>query len=274
MPLSFIKMHSMRFKLIASLIAVSILIGLISLVIGVNLLYRSVLDEAHNRIRQDLNVARVIYDGRIDAMRLALDISATLPETVRAVSANDRAALEKMITGLSGELKPDFLGMTDTKGRVIARFGKSVSLSSNPTPVNPLVLKVITDHQSIGGTFCLDPAEILPENPELADKARITVHGGTNGKAIKALLVGAAVPVWAGNDLVGVIYGGYLLNRDTAIVDKIGETVFKNEIYKKPECGHGHDLFLQFPGGHQRHRHVGQPSPGHGGISGSDTARP
>ena len=53
-----VNIHSIRFKLIASLIGVSLLIGMISLLVGGNLLYRSVLDEAGNRIRQDLNVAR------------------------------------------------------------------------------------------------------------------------------------------------------------------------------------------------------------------------
>jgi hypothetical protein len=51
MPSFLIKIHSIRFKLIASLIAVSLLIGLISLLVGGNLLYQSVLDEANNRVR-------------------------------------------------------------------------------------------------------------------------------------------------------------------------------------------------------------------------------
>ena len=138
MPFSFITFHSMRFKLIASMIAVSVLIGLISLVIGVNLLYRAVLDEANNRVRQDLNVARVIYDNRIDAIRQALAISASMPETVRAVSKEDRVAMDRVISGLSGAIQPDFLAFTDAKGRVIARLGGMLSSPSHSAPVNPL----------------------------------------------------------------------------------------------------------------------------------------
>jgi two-component system NtrC family sensor kinase len=237
MPFSFITFHSMRFKLIASMIAVSVLIGLISLVIGVNLLYRAVLDEANNRVRQDLNVARVIYDNRIDAIRQALTISASMPETVRAVSQGDRVAMDRVISGLSGAIQPDFLSFTDANGRVISRLGGKLSSPSPSAPVNPLALKVIADQRALAGTYVLDPSDLVPENPDLAGKARIPVSGGGDGDNAKALLVGSAVPVRIGNDIAGVIYAGYLLNRDTAIVDKIGETVFRNEIYKGRNVG-------------------------------------
>ncbi len=89
MPFYLEKIHSIRFKLITSLIAVSLFVCIISILVGGNMLYRSVIDEANNRIRQDLNVARVIYDDRISAIRLALEITASIPEYPKTASSTD-----------------------------------------------------------------------------------------------------------------------------------------------------------------------------------------
>ncbi|MFA6008437.1 MAG: cache domain-containing protein [Desulfobacteraceae bacterium] len=243
MALHFIKINSLRFKLIASLIAVSLIIGLISLMVGVNLLYRSVLAEANNRISQDLNVARVIYDERIGTVRLALEISASTPELVKALSSDDRLAVSEVLKGLSGRLKPDFMGVTDSQGHVTLRHGVPDSGKAPFLSINPLVLRVLEQHKTNAGTLVLDHKKLLSENPALAAQAHITVlsqlknPGRSIAQDTNALVVGAAVPVFSDHRLAGVIYGGFLLNKDTAIVDKIGETVFKNEIYKNRNIG-------------------------------------
>ena len=59
MTLSLPKMViSTRFRLIASFLAVSLLVGGLSLLAGVQLIYRAVLREAQTRVSQDLNSAR------------------------------------------------------------------------------------------------------------------------------------------------------------------------------------------------------------------------
>ena len=58
-------LYSTRSKLVFSFVSVALLVGIVSLAVGWQLLYRSVLNEANNRVRQDLNVARVIYDDQI-----------------------------------------------------------------------------------------------------------------------------------------------------------------------------------------------------------------
>ncbi len=238
-----IKIHSIRFKLIASLIAVSLLIGLISILVGGNLLYQSVLDEANNRIRQDLNVARVIYDERADTVRLALAITASATEFRKAVASDSRMIVSEALRDLSDRLKLDFLGLTDARGRVTNRYGAAGPEKTPLLSANPLVLRVLEEHKTVAGTMVLDGDKLLAENPSLANQAYINVHAvpETTDAATRqdtvALTIGAAVPVFADGHPAGVIYGGYLLNRDTAIVDKIGETVFKNEVYKGHNVG-------------------------------------
>jgi len=47
----------------------------------------------------------------------------------------------------------------------------------------------------------------------------------------------AAFPIFDDGKLLGVIYGGVLLNQSTAIVDTVRDTVFQNEIYKGRSIG-------------------------------------
>lgn len=119
MPFYLEKIHSIRFKLITSLIAVSLFVCLISILVGGNLLYRSVIAEANNRIQQDLNVARVIYDDRISAIRLALEITAAVPAYPETASFTDTFPTAKVINQLANRLQLGFLGMTNASGQII-----------------------------------------------------------------------------------------------------------------------------------------------------------
>lgn len=245
MTMNFNKIHSIRFKLIASLIVVSLFIGLISILVGGNLLYKSVLDEANNRIRQDLNVARVIYDEKTYSISLALEVAASSPEFKRATLIyEDKALLTELIDELVNMLKLDFAGVTNIDGKVISRYGYN-DKDSEKNPIissNPFVLSVIKNRNSIAGTVVLDYDKLLAENPLLVEKEDIKeanaseLNSGSSQK-MAALTIGAAVPIIVNGRAAGVIYGGFLLNRDSGIVDKIGETVFKNEMYKERNIG-------------------------------------
>ncbi|MGD9732496.1 MAG: cache domain-containing protein [Desulfamplus sp.] len=243
--MNFNKIHSIRFKLIASLIVVSLFIGLISILVGGNLLYKSVLDEANNRIRQDLNVARVIYDEKTYSISLALEVAASSPEFKRATLIyEDKALLAELIDELVNMLKLDFAGVTNIDGKVISRYGYN-DKDSEKNPIissNPFVLSVIKNRNSIAGTVVLDYDKLLAENPLLVEKEDIKEANASELKSgssqkMAALTIGAAVPIIVNGRAAGVIYGGFLLNRDSGIVDKIGETVFKNEMYKERNIG-------------------------------------
>lgn len=225
------KFHSIRFKLISSLIGVSLFIGLISVLVGGNLLYRSVIKEANNRIQQDLNVARVIYDYRIDEIRLALTVTASAYHGGKVATSTK---MQEALDELNNQLHFDFLGIVDATGKVMYQPGQRESGSRSPASTNPLVLATLKQRKQISGTVVMDLDQLQFENPFLDTQVNIATSEGDN---TTALVIGAAVPLFAENELTGAIYGGFLLNRDTSIVDKIGETVFKNEIYKGKNVG-------------------------------------
>jgi two-component system NtrC family sensor kinase len=100
-------------------------------------------------------------------------------------------------------------------------------------------------HAPVSGTVVLSREFLLAENPELAERAHITLiqtpmadaTDHFKGEVTSGLALVAAIPVIGEGRLLGVTYGGVLLNRSTGIVDRISETVFQNEIYNNVSVG-------------------------------------
>ena len=82
---------STRFRLITSFLAMAILVGGLSLIVGARLLTASVFNEASNRVRQDLNTAQEIYRSAVDRLTLGLTLVALQPEFRQAVGGRDQA---------------------------------------------------------------------------------------------------------------------------------------------------------------------------------------
>ncbi len=227
------KIHSLRFKLIISLMVVALFIGLISVLVGGNLLYRSVIAEANNRIQQDLNVARLIFDDRINNIRLSLKIAAFVSDHNNESFSTDSLSVSRVAKEQLDQLKLDFTGITDAGGRVLYRYGSNGSEKMPVLTRNPLVLRALESQQDVAGVIVLEPEQLQAEDLQTLS----TTDNGTSYFDKASLLMGAAVPVFTGGKLSGVVYGGMLLNKNTGIVDKIGETVFKNETYKGRNVG-------------------------------------
>ena len=225
MPDYRVKIHSIRFKLIASLIVVSLFVCLISVLVGGNILFRSVINEANHRIEQDLNVARVIYDNRINAIRLALEITGSTSEHEQNVF-NNSLPTTQAISQLATQLQFDFLGMTDGNGKILYQFGQDNDQNRGIQSKNPLVDYVLNNGQIISGTVVLNGEQLLFENSSFVPQV-----------ANETMAIGVALPIFSDNTIAGILYGGFLLNEDTSIVDKIGETVFRNETYKGRNVG-------------------------------------
>ncbi len=207
------------------------------------MLYSSVLSETRNRVRQDLNVARLLYDERIDSIRLVLEIVADCSEFQQALVSGDRLFLDKQIKIFSDRIGLNFAGILNEKKESYGRLDGSAAESGTQIGINPLAVHALTEGTTVAGTFVMDQDSLRYENPELFSQAQIpipeniTAHNGQESAIAKGLAVGAAVPVKLNGKVIGTIYGGVLLNRDTAFVDQVGETVFRNEVYKGRNVG-------------------------------------
>ena len=214
--------------------------------VGGQLLNKSVLNEATNRIRLDLNAAREIYNNDETRLRLALQIAGQERSCLEAVSVRDTEYVKDRLGALAREIRLDFAGVVDPSGRTLVRLtgsGDARVEGGSLLPSNPAALLCLENRSTVSGTVILDREILMAENPELAEQARIDLiptpraAPRSETEETSGMTITCAVPLFEGNTLIGAIYGGVLLNRSTEIVDRVRETVFQKEVYQGRSIG-------------------------------------
>jgi two-component system NtrC family sensor kinase len=234
---------STRSKLIASFLGVSFLVGVVSLFIGGQLLYKSVLSEATNRIRLDLNAAREIYLSRIKTIQCPLTITSLEPVFRTALKTRDLSEIIPRLETVARRAELDFVGIVRKEGETLCGVGKSSLQCKAVEVTNPIAEFVFDRKVPVSGTVVLSREFLSAESPELADRARIKLIPTPKAapraeeEETSGMALAAAIPIFEEGDVIGVIYGGLLLNRNQTIVDTVRDTVFQQEIYKGRTIG-------------------------------------
>jgi len=235
--------YSTRSKLIVGFLAVSLLVGAVSLFVGSQLLYQSVVDEARTRVRLDLNAAREIYLTRIKSMKIALNITTLGFGFLESVKEWDTADLVFRLGRMAKHADLDFAGLTNSRGETVCRIGPDSIPNKRPQPANPIVKLSFERKAPVAGTVILSKEFLAAEDPELANQARIPLAPTANSpptdeeEITSGMALAVAVPVLQGGEVLGFLYGGLLLNRNPTIVDTVKDTVFLNETYKGRTIG-------------------------------------
>lgn len=233
-------LYSTRIRLVASFLAVALSVGGLSLLVGVSLLHRSVLSEASNRIRLDLNAAREIYRDVESRLLLACSIASQESCLHRAIAEGDTSSAHLRIQAIAEQARMDFAGLVLPNGETFTRL---VGGGAPAVPSNPAALECIETRAAVSGTAVVGSRVLSAESESLAEAAKITLVETpmavptdetveTNGMTIVA-----AVPIFHEGDMMGVVYGGVLLNRNQEIVDGVRDTVFLEERFRGRAIG-------------------------------------
>ena len=234
---------SIRSKLIVSILGVSFLVGAVSLMVGGQLLYKAFLNEATNRVTLDLNAAHEIYLNRMRGVEVALKTT-TLGSGFRsALNTQDAPELINRLGRLAQQAELDFAGIVTQHGTTLCRVGPHAIPTKKTQSANPIASHALKEEKPVAGTVILSKDFLWAENPALANQANIPVlptpraAPGVEGDVEAGMALAAAIPVFEGTKLLGVLYGGVLLNRNFSVVDQVRGTVFQHEIYKGRNIG-------------------------------------
>jgi two-component system NtrC family sensor kinase len=234
--------YSTRSRLIISFLGVALLVCVVALIVGGQLLYKSVLNEAYNRVRLDLNAAREIYLTRVKGIKVALNITTVGPVFRSALEKQDAQKLVGLLTNIAQQTELDFAGIVTKEGKTLCRIGPN-SIPTGNSPPNPIANLVLQKQIGIFGTVVLSHEFLFSENPELAERSRIKLlptrraTPRPESEELSGMALAAAVPVFDSGHFLGVLYGGVLLNRSEEIVDRVRDTVFQHEIYNGRSIG-------------------------------------
>jgi two-component system NtrC family sensor kinase len=221
---------------------VAFLVCAVALIVGGQLLYKSVLNEAHNRVRLDLNAAREIYLSRIKGVKVVLNITSIGPLFRSALEKQDLQRLISQLSIVAQQSELDFMGVVTKRGGTLCRIGPN-SIPKGNSPPNPIANLVLQKQIGIFGTVVLPNEFLFSENPELAERSRIKLLSTKRAtprpesEELSGMVIAGAVPINDSGHFLGVLYGGILLNRGQEIVDRVRDTVFQHEIYKGQSVG-------------------------------------
>lgn len=235
---------SFKARLTVSFLAVIAITGTVAGIIGVHLIGSGVLREAQNKVDLDLNTARRIYENRLTEIRSALEFTAMREFGVKkALQEGRRELLKRALDAATGHAALDFMTVTDEKGVVVLR-AQNPALSGDDKADDELVGRVISEKKPVTGTQILSRKKLLEESEELAARARMELVPTPKAKpterteSTSGMVLKAAVPVLGDNGaLVGVLYGGVLLNRNYEIVDQTKSIVYRGARYEGRDIG-------------------------------------
>jgi two-component system NtrC family sensor kinase len=233
---------SLRLRLMLSFLSVIVVVGVISTTVGVHLIGDRIVKQAQDKVKLDLNSARAVYRDKIKEVSNAIRLTSLRFFLRDEILRNDIEKLKKELKEIRKRESLDMLNLTDSKGKVIVRVRNPGSYGD--IIEDELIKEVILKKEAVASTEIMNRENLLKEGEDIAEQARIKFIPTPKAKMrpeneeTSGMVIKAAAPV-LDNDgkLIGVLYGGNLLNRNYDIVDKIKDIVYRGETYKGKDIG-------------------------------------
>lgn len=233
---------SLRTKIILSFLMVIIVGGLLSLYFGSRLVKRTIISQAQAKVVHDLAAAWMVFNEKLNDIKDIVDSTASRESIQDAIKYNRRDILIRYLSRVRNENDLDILTLTDSNGNVILRT-RNPQIIGDSQAQDEIISKALE-----GGVYAfpeiVSRSELLKEAPELAERAHMEFvdtpkaaprpeKREENGMMLKA----ASAVMDENGSILGVLYGGFLINRNYEIVDRVKEIVYKDEKYKGREIG-------------------------------------
>jgi two-component system NtrC family sensor kinase len=230
-------------KLSLSFLVIIVVISAVFIVIGIRLIGDRIVAEAQEKVRNDLNAAREIYTSELHDIEDVVRFTANRFFLKDALLSNDMslAADElssvRMIEGL------DILSITDATGRVVLRSNNEGFFEILQSE-DEIVSKVISRRFPVAATSIVTDDELMRESPLLAEMVCCEVIDTPLARTSEiteitdGMMLKAGAPIFDyQSKLIGVLYGGILINNNFEIVDKIKQTVYEDLKYEGKDIG-------------------------------------
>ena len=233
---------SLRTKLILSFLVVIIIGGVLSLSFGSRLVKDTIIQEAQVKVKHDLSAAWMVYNEKLNNIKEIVSLTASREGLHDAIKANDKSYILRNLRRVREEEGLDILNLTDRNGKVVFRTRNPEVVGDDQSQDD--IIREALKNGDFAYTQIVPREELLKEGKDLADKAYMEFiptpkaaprpeNKETSGMMLKAA---ASVKDDSGT-ILGILYGGILLNRNYDIVDRVKEIVYKGEKYKGRDRG-------------------------------------
>jgi two-component system NtrC family sensor kinase len=209
---------------------------------GFSLIASRIVSQAQDRVRTDLNSAHELYHNELERIGDVVKFTGRSPQAATALDRNDLKSLDALLSPLMQNEQLDFLTCVNTSGRIVFRAGNYTETAASQWS-DRMIRNSIRGHV-VSGTTVIPYEDILKENPRLAETVEVpmrsTPHGRRSPKQIErsgmCLVVAAPVQDTVGT-IVGVLYGGVMLNNNNRLVDRIKRILFEGVHFDGKDAG-------------------------------------
>jgi two-component system NtrC family sensor kinase len=230
-------------KLTLSFLSIILLSSLIFTIVGIQIINNRIIDEAQERIRNDLNAARELYQNRMKHVEDAVEFTTVRLFMGDILNGDIREEYLDELARFKESEKLDVLTITNAKGIVVLRVNNPAATGDDQSQ-DEIVNAVLWTKAPASGTTLVSARELQHESPMLAEQAYFKfietpmARPRPETEETSGMMLKAAAPIFdADGNFAGVVYGGSLLNRNYDIVDKVKETVFQNVVYEGKDIG-------------------------------------
>jgi two-component system NtrC family sensor kinase len=233
---------SLRTKIILSFLVVIILGGLLSLSFGSRLVKNTVISQAQTKVKHDLASAWMVFNEKLNDIKEIISLTAARESLQEDIKSNRQGTLLKKLNRVREEHGLDILTLTDHNGIVMVRTRNPEVVGDDQSQDDIIKWMLIKD--VVAKPQIIPREELLKEGKDLADQAYLEfiptpkAAPRPENKETSGMMMKAASSIKdENNTILGVLYGGILLNRNYEIVDRVKETVYKGEKYKGRDKG-------------------------------------
>jgi len=233
----------LRTKLFQAFALLVIAFGLLSGFYGIRLIQRRVIDEAQNQVTRDISGAWSIFDSKLHDLRTVIDLVVIKKAVVDAAADKVWTSedLQHRLENIRTSFGLDFLTVVSPDGQVVMRATPPYKVGDFQGE-NPAIQRAMRG-EHVSGITLMSNAELARESDNLVEKAFLVYEPTPRARPTpktqeeRGMVMVSAAPILKGPQLMGVIYAGVLLNRNFELVDRIAETIYKNETYKGAPMG-------------------------------------
>lgn len=238
----FPNLRSYHVRLIFVFTTICLLVGLLSLGVGISIVNQGVIIEVTNRVRQDLNAAWAIFRAPVEKMKPVFALAADDSLMRDSISDGSAQAIAEKLREIRDALDLDFAA-----GLLLGGDPLQVNYdgSTLPVPEDKTDFRFLAAEQSIriSGVAVLDQGFLLREDPVLAERAvtpivktpRAEIRPET--EETRGMTLVCATPVLSEGVVSAVLYGGILINGNSELIDRIRDVIFHLKAYDDLELG-------------------------------------
>lgn len=233
---------SLHSRIFFSFLIVVLVGGIVVLTLGMSLYGKTVLETAQDQVRMDLKSAWMIFNTRVNEIRTVILLTAKRESIMEDLHRGNITALQEILERVRIDNRLDFLSLTDETGRVLVRTRHPYRVGDNLS-LDAMISRALKQ-EMVSGTEIIFREDLEKEGQGLAEKAFMLfvdtplAKPRPTDRETSGMVIKAAIPIISEHDTVmGVLYGGILVNRNHDIADQIQSTLYKGEIYKGKERG-------------------------------------